>query len=141
MKYLLSLLMLLGCATAWVAEPAAEPAAEPPPAPLLVAAPAAKSPFVRPPELEPDVQFWIRVYSEISTNEGFIHDQHDLSVVYETVHFTAAEPQKEREQQVEAVRQRYQLILGHLGNGSPPQDADERRVRALWASANASRLL
>ncbi|HMD58732.1 MAG TPA: LysM peptidoglycan-binding domain-containing protein [Steroidobacteraceae bacterium] len=141
MRYSLSLLMLLCCAAAWAAEPAAVPAAEPPLAALPAAAPSAKSPFVRPPELEPDVQFWIRVYSEISTNDGFIHDQHDLSVVYETVHFTAAEPQKEREQQVEAARQRYQLILGHLGNGSPPQDAEERRVRALWSKADASRLL
>jgi membrane-bound lytic murein transglycosylase D len=135
MKYWLSLPMLpmlLCCATASAAEPAAEPAAE---------QPSAKLAFVRPPELEPDVQFWIRVYSQISTNEGFIHDQHDLSVVYETVHFTAAEPQKEREQQVEAVRQRYQLILKHLGSGSAPQDADEQRVRALWGHADAGRLL
>ncbi len=141
MKYLLPLPMLLCCAAAWAAAPAAETAAAPPLALLPAAAPSAKSPFSRPPELEPDVQFWIRVYSEISTNDGFIHDQHDLSVVYETVHFTAAEPQKEREAQVEAVRQRYQLILWHLGNGSPPQDADERRVRALWAKADAGRLL
>jgi hypothetical protein len=28
----------------------------------------------RPPELEPDVQFWIRVYTQVSTNEGLIHD-------------------------------------------------------------------
>jgi membrane-bound lytic murein transglycosylase D len=141
MKYLLSLLMLWCCAAAWAAEPAADAAAEAPLVPLPVAATSAKSPFARPPELEPDVQFWIRVYSEISTNEGFIHDQHDLSVVYETVHFTAAESQKEREQQVEAVRQRYQLILSHLGHGAPPQDSDERRVRALWGKADAGRLL
>ena len=51
----------------------------------------------RPPELEPDVQFWIRVYTEISTNEGFIHDQHKLSVVYETLHFDADTPPRERE--------------------------------------------
>ncbi len=39
----------------------------------------------RPPELEPDIQFWIKVYSQISTNEGYLHDQHRLSVIYETV--------------------------------------------------------
>jgi hypothetical protein len=43
---------------------------------------AAEPQLVVPPELQPDVQFWIRVYTEISTNEGFIHDQHNLAVVY-----------------------------------------------------------
>ena len=42
---------------------------------------AAESLLPRPPELEPDVQFWIRVYTEITTNDGFIHDQHKLSVI------------------------------------------------------------
>ena len=41
----------------------------------------------RPPELERDVQFWIRVYTEIDTNAGFLHDQYNLGVVYETLHF------------------------------------------------------
>ena len=53
---------------------------------------AAEDLLPRPPELEPDVQFWIRVYTQISTNEGFIHDQHKLSVVYETLHFDADTP-------------------------------------------------
>ena len=26
----------------------------------------------RPPELEPDVQFWIRVYTQVSTNEEML---------------------------------------------------------------------
>ena len=52
----------------------------------------------RPPELEPDVQFWVRVYTQISTNEGFIHDQHELSVVYETLQFDADMPPHTRRQ-------------------------------------------
>ena len=42
---------------------------------LLGAAQAAESPVPRPPELERDVQFWVRVYSQIDTNSGFLHDQ------------------------------------------------------------------
>jgi hypothetical protein len=41
----------------------------------------------RPAALEPDVQFWIRVYTQVDTNSGFLHDQYNLGVVYETVHF------------------------------------------------------
>jgi membrane-bound lytic murein transglycosylase D len=57
---------------------------------------AAETLLPRPPELEPDVQFWIRVYTQVSTNEGLIHDQHRLSVVYETMHFDADTPSSER---------------------------------------------
>ena len=38
----------------------------------------------RPAALEPAVHFWIRVYSEITTDAGFIHDQQNLSIIYET---------------------------------------------------------
>ncbi|HET8696865.1 MAG TPA: hypothetical protein VFO94_05240, partial [Gammaproteobacteria bacterium] len=41
--------------------------------------------FPRPAELEPAVQFWTRVYTEITTREGFIHDDTRLDVVYQTV--------------------------------------------------------
>src|ERR1700692_3294243 len=86
----------------------------------------------RPPELEPDVQFWIRVYTQVSTNEGLIHDQHRLSVVYETLHFDADTPSSERARRVDFERERVEEILKHLGRGDEPRDDDERRVRALW---------
>jgi membrane-bound lytic murein transglycosylase D len=86
----------------------------------------------RPPELEPDVQFWIRVYTEISTNEGFIHDQHRLGVVYEKVQFEPDTPPHERAHKVDAERERYHDMLLRLARGVEPQDADERRVKELW---------
>jgi membrane-bound lytic murein transglycosylase D len=87
-----------------------------------------------PPELQADVEFWIRVYSEISTNEGFIHDQHNLGVVYETVHLGPELSPKERQARVDEARERYQLILEHLASGAAPQNADEQRVVQLWGS-------
>ena len=86
----------------------------------------------RPPELEPDVQFWIRVYTQVSTNEGLIHDQHRLSVVYETLHFAADMPSFERARKVDFERERVQEILRHLARGEEPRDDDDRRVRKLW---------
>ena len=53
--------------------------------PLLASA--ASPAIPEPAALEPDVHFWMRVYSEISTNAGFIHDQRNLAIVYETLHF------------------------------------------------------
>jgi membrane-bound lytic murein transglycosylase D len=88
----------------------------------------------RPPELEPDVEFWIRVYTEISTNDGFLHDQRDLSKVYETLHFGPELPVHERAHRVEAERTRLQEILRHLATGAAPADAEEQKVRDLWGA-------
>src|ERR1700685_2358792 len=103
---------------------------------LLLLAPrfatAADTLLPRPPELEPDVQFWIRVYTQVSTNEGFMHDQHRLSVVYETLHFDADTPSTERARRVDTERERIEEILKRLGRGEEPRDDNDRKVRALW---------
>jgi membrane-bound lytic murein transglycosylase D len=93
---------------------------------------AAETLLPRPHELEPDVQFWIRVYTQVSTNEGLIHDQHRLSVVYETLHFGADTPSSERARKVDSERDRIEDILKRLAHGGEPRDDDERKVRALW---------
>jgi membrane-bound lytic murein transglycosylase D len=107
---------------------------------LPALAPAASPGLAEPPELEPDIRFWMRVYAEISTNEGFIHDQHDLSVVYLTLHFDPAQPPRERERLVATAREHYQAILRRLANGESPRDDDEQRVAGLWPGASGSRL-
>jgi hypothetical protein len=67
-------------------------------APLVAIAPVAAQPAApgsasasasipRPAALQDDVNFWIRVYSEITTNEGFLHDERNLAVVYEKMRF------------------------------------------------------
>jgi len=91
----------------------------------------------RPPELEPDIQFWIKVYTQITTNEGYLHDQHRLSVIYETLHFDADTPVHERKARVEAQRTRIEEILRHLASGAAPQNADEQKVRDLWGENTA----
>ena len=94
-----------------------------------------------PPELQPDIAFWVRVYSAITTNEGFVHDQRNLAVVYETLHFPVELPPKDRQAQVDAVRDRYQQMLAWLATGAAPRDAEEQRVRHLWgAEPGAGRL-
>ncbi|MFM2287917.1 MAG: hypothetical protein RL684_1060, partial [Pseudomonadota bacterium] len=104
------------------------------------AAVSSASAIPEPPELEPDVRFWVRVYSEVSTNEGFIHDARNLDVVYETARFEPGLPPAQRQQQVNAARERYQEILRRLGAGEVAADPDAARVRALWGDAPAERL-
>ena len=41
--------------------------------------------FPRPTALEPAIQFWLKVYTQVSTNQGYVHDDETLSVIYEVV--------------------------------------------------------
>ena len=41
--------------------------------------------FPRPTLLEPAIQFWIKVYTRVSTDQGYVHDDEALSVIYEVV--------------------------------------------------------
>jgi membrane-bound lytic murein transglycosylase D len=94
--------------------------------------------FPRPPQLEPDVQFWQRVYSKVTTQGGLLHDDRYLDVVYEELTFPAAMSPRERAAVVDAARDKYERILRRLGGG--PHEGlsdDEKRVLALFP-ANVS---
>jgi membrane-bound lytic murein transglycosylase D len=87
----------------------------------------------RPPQLERDVQFWIRVYSQIDTNAGLVHDQSNLGVVYDTLHFAPDAPPAERQHLVDQTRERYAAALRRIaGNGDGPLSEDDERIRELW---------
>jgi membrane-bound lytic murein transglycosylase D len=94
---------------------------------------AADDPMPRPPELEPDVQFWIRVYTQIDSNSGFLHDQYNLRVVYDTLHFSPDSSPGERQRQVDAARDRYGAALRRIADaGSTPLSPEDQRIRDLW---------
>ncbi len=88
-------------------------------------------PFPRPPELERDVEFWIRVYTQVDTNSGFLHDENNLSVVYETLHFAPTTSPREREREVDAARNRIVAALKRIAT-TGPQNEEDQRIRRLW---------
>jgi len=103
---------------------------------------AADTVMPRPPELERDVQFWIRVYTQIDTNGGFIHDADNLGVVYDTLHFEANASSRERQKIVERDEERIAAALRRIAgaNGGSLSEEDQR-VRDLWgADASPARL-
>lgn len=71
----------------------------------------------RPAGLEPAVQFWKRVYSEVATNGGLIHDSEHLDVVYEVVRFPEGLSQRGRDRQVEQAKRQIRGILDNLARG------------------------
>jgi membrane-bound lytic murein transglycosylase D len=89
----------------------------------------------RPPALERDVQFWVRVYSEVDTNGGFLHDQYNLAVVYETLHFAPNKSPRERERIVDQARSRYVAALRRIAAAKDgPLSDDDQRIKTMWGT-------
>ncbi|MEO6184989.1 MAG: transglycosylase SLT domain-containing protein [Steroidobacteraceae bacterium] len=106
--------------------------------PLFAQAAADRIP--QPPELQRDVDFWIRVYSEISTSEGFLHDERDLSLVYRTLKFARDVQPRERRDAVTTEREKIEAMLKRLAGGAADLSDDEKKLAAMFGpDASAAR--
>lgn len=90
--------------------------------------------FPRPASLEPAIQFWIKVYTEVDTRHGFLHDAVNLAVIYDSV------PQSRRDR--EARREQIQEDLRILGTGQRNRlTASQKEILALWGEDVADETL
>ena len=95
----------------------------------------------RPAALEPAVQFWSRVFTEVDTRSGFLHDDRQLGVVYETIGWSGDLDRSARQALVEPRRLAIRRILLALADGSADHsDPQVRRVQALWQGASSAEL-
>jgi membrane-bound lytic murein transglycosylase D len=97
-------------------------------------------PFVHPPELESDVRFWIRVYTEVTTDQGLLHDDWNLNLVYEVLRFDPASPPAQRERRVAEAKARYAALLRRFAAGATADlTAHERRILHAFGEKPAPR--
>jgi membrane-bound lytic murein transglycosylase D len=90
--------------------------------------------FPRPPELESAVQFWTRVYTEVDTQSGFLHDSRHLSVIYTSL------PLDRR--QIENRRNRIREDLRVLATGKRSGlTASQQEILALWPAGISNETL
>ena len=81
--------------------------------------------FPRPPELEQAINFWVRVYTEVDTQNGFLHDSVNLSVVYTRV--------GNNRRELESTRTRIRDDLQALATGKRDNlTRSQRETLALW---------
>jgi membrane-bound lytic murein transglycosylase D len=81
--------------------------------------------FPRPAELEPAISFWVRVYTEVDTQSGFLHDSRHLDVIYTDLRLNR--------RAIEARRSQIQEDLRVLATGERDQLTDsQREILALW---------
>lgn len=92
--------------------------------PVLVSAQAGVN-FPRPAELQPAVDFWTRVYTEVDTRSGFLHDSQNLSVIYARLPLDRS--------QIEARREQIRADLRILGAGRRTGlTQSQQDILALW---------
>lgn len=94
--------------------------------------------FPRPASLEPAVKFWTRVYTEIDTSEGFIHDSWRMDIVYQTVH-TGDLGSRDRRRRVERAQETTRNILTKLAGGARTGlNGEEERILKLFPEGTSN---
>jgi membrane-bound lytic murein transglycosylase D len=96
--------------------------------------------FPKPEILEPAVGFWIKVYTGITTNQGYVHDAVDMSVVYETLELPEYASNRRRGSLVTNAKFLYVKALTALGNGKRSNLTEiEARALAAWPDNTSSK--
>jgi len=101
----------------------------------LAARPAAATPndlFPRPPGIHARIALWTRVYAEVDTNGGLIHDSEELDVVYEVIRWPKSISGAEEERRIARAKNHYAAVLNRLADGGTNLTPEERRVLALF---------
>ena len=81
--------------------------------------------FPRPAELESAINFWVRVYTEVDTDNGFLHDSKDLSIIYAQLNRNI--------QGVESRRQQIKDNLAVLASGKRNDlTIEQEEILKLW---------
>jgi len=89
--------------------------------------------FPIPAELQPDVDFWLSIFTQYNTREGVLHDNRFLGVVYEQVALPENVSRRQRQRIADQRRKHFRTILQALASGKRDNlSAEEMRVLNLW---------
>jgi len=98
--------------------------------------------FPQPAELQPDVDFWVDVFTEYGNDEGVLHDNRNLAVVYDRLAIAENLGRRERQRRVEKQRKLVQSVLRSLASGKRDNlTAEEARILALWPPGVSNKTL
>ncbi len=98
--------------------------------------------FPQPLELQPDVDFWTDVFTKYGNDEGVLHDNRNLAIIYERIAMPEKTSRRERQRQVEKHRKVLQTVLRSLASGKRNNlNAEETRIFALWPADVSNKTL
>ena len=90
--------------------------------------------FPRPASIEPNVHFWVDVFTAYSYRDFIIHDRDNVSKIYQVLHLPGSGPpsRNEAESVCAFLTQKYANILNRLATGAPPSTYEELAVAKLF---------
>ncbi len=86
--------------------------------------------FPEPAALRPQVEFWVKVYVDVTTEAGLVHDTKYLDVIYEQVRFGRDQSWASQQKTIDQRKRHWRGALKRLAAGSAPRGRDERRAVA-----------
>lgn len=93
-----------------------------------------KLPFPRPTSIEPNVDFWVKVFTAYSRRDFVVVDCDNVGRVYRVFHLPGEGPptRSDIDWVNDYLKIKYGEILTRLGSGREPADDEERRVADLF---------
>jgi membrane-bound lytic murein transglycosylase D len=90
--------------------------------------------FPRPASIEPNIKFWVDVFSAYSVRDFVVHDKDDVWKIYQVLHIPGdGNPTKDDVEWANTyLKTKYGDILNRLAQGHQPATYEEQRVASLF---------
>jgi len=85
--------------------------------------------------IQSNVSFWKKIYSEYSSDQGVIHDNQNLNIIYGIIELenpNASGARKINRDRIKTAKRKYKQILAKLRRGETPSGAEEQSVADLF---------
>src|SRR2546421_5101817 len=91
-------------------------------------------PFPRPPDVEPNVKFWVDVFTAYSNRDFVIHDRDRIWRVYQVLHIPGegTPDRSEVDAANDYLKSKFSDILTKLASGQAPADYEQRQGASLF---------
>jgi membrane-bound lytic murein transglycosylase D len=83
------------------------------------------------PCIQPNVNFWLKIYTQYSSDQGVIHDKLRMNRIYGVIPLVdpyRGSGRKINNKRIKAAKKKYKAILSKLMRGKPPAGPEEQRV-------------
>ena len=114
------------------------------PYPAKVHAETGQKKFPEYPSIRNNVRFWEKIYSTYSINTAVIHDQNDLTRIYQVVFLVdkdVPEARKINQDRIKRSKEKFSHILLRLSTGAPPSTKEEAKVAAMFTGPSARKAM
>jgi membrane-bound lytic murein transglycosylase D len=90
--------------------------------------------FPKPLAIQPNVNFWVKVFTEYSYRDFIVHDRDNVLLVYQVMHLPGDGPpdRNDVDWTNAYLKAKYADILNRLGSGKTPSDYQERQIAAMF---------